>query len=110
MTRYDAGMQHSIATSARVPRFVHPTARRRERRLGLHAGPVFVPAALASVPSGAAAAGPVDAVRTRSRALTVAPVRPVHGGRPRPATAMAWTSSMREGGARRPVAAPAWRA
>lgn len=112
MTRYDADMQHSIGArhAAWPASYVQPTSRARERRLGLHAGPGFTAA-----PSGRTVlrrpdVGPLTALRAPWRSLVVAPARPSAIGRPRPATRMAWTSSDRSGGPRRPSLAPAWRA
>ena len=46
LTRYDADMQHSIAArhAAWPARFVHPSARARERRLGLRPSSAFIAA------------------------------------------------------------------
>jgi hypothetical protein len=105
-------MQHSIvARSAAWPaRYVHPSSLARERRLGLHAGPVFVAAPSRRTVLHHPEVGPLTALRAPWRSLVVAPPRAVTGGRPRPVTAMSWTSSGRGGGPRRPSLAPAWRA
>jgi hypothetical protein len=112
VTGYDAGMQHStVARYAAWPaRYVHPTTRARERRLGLGAGPVFTAAPTSRTVLRRPDVGPLEALRAPWRALVVAPHRPVRSGRPKPATAMSWTSSDRGGGPRRPSLAPAWRA
>jgi hypothetical protein len=112
MTRYDAGMQHSmVARYAAWPaRYVHPTTRARERRLGLHAGPAFTAATSRRTVLRRPAVGPLTALQGPWRALVVAPPRPVRSGRPKPVSAMSWTSSDRDGGPRRPSLAPAWRA
>jgi hypothetical protein len=105
-------MQHSIvARRATWPaRYVHPSSRARERRLGLHAGPVFTAAPGRRTVLRRPDVGPLTELRAPWRALVVAPARPVASGRPRPATTMSWTSSDRGGGSRRPSLAPAWRA
>ncbi len=112
MTRYDAGMQHSIVAryAAWPARYVHPSTKGRQRRLGLVSAPAYTAA-----PSGRTVlhrpdAGPLSALRAPWRSLVVAPSRPAATGRPRPAAAMSWTSSGRAGGPRRPSVAPAWRA
>ena len=112
MTRYDAGMQHSIVAryAAWPARYVHPTTRARERRLGLGAGPVFTAAPSHRTVLRRPDVGPLTALRAPWRALVVAPARPVRSGRPKPVAAMSWTSSDRDGGPRRPSLAPAWRA
>jgi hypothetical protein len=112
VTRYDAGMQHSIVAryAAWPARYVHPSSRARERRLGLHAGPVYVAAPSRRTVLHHPEVGPLTALRAPWRAMVVAPPRPVTSGRPRPVTAMSWTSSDRGGGPRRPSLAPAWRA
>jgi hypothetical protein len=112
MTRYDAGMQHSIAAgSAAWPaRYVHAGTRARERRLGLHAGATFTAAPSNRTVLRCPDVGPLAALRAPWRALVVAPPRPVRSGRPRPTYRMSWTSSDRGGGPRRPSLAPAWRA
>jgi hypothetical protein len=112
MTRYDATMQHSIVArfAAWPARYVHPSTRARERRLGLHAGPVFIAAPSHRTVLRRPDVGPLTALRAPWRALVVAPARPATTGRPRPAAAMSWTSSDRGGGQHRPSLAPAWRA
>jgi hypothetical protein len=105
-------MQHSIAAryAAWPARYVHPSARARERRLGLHAGPVFTAAPSRRTVLRSLDIGPLTALRAPWRAITVAPARPARSGRPRPVELMAWTSSERAAGTRRPAPAPAWRA
>jgi hypothetical protein len=112
MTRYDAGMQHSIvARNAAWPaRYVHPSTRARERRLGLHSGPIYVAAPGRTTVLRRPDVGPLTALRAPWRSLVVAPHRPAVTGCPRPASVMSWTSSDRGGGPRRPSLAPAWRA
>lgn len=110
MTRYDAGMQHSIAAryAAWPARFVHPSSRARERRLGLRSATAFVAASGRRTVLYRPDVGPLTALRASWRALVVAPPRPVASGRPAPAARMRWTSTSRGGGQRRSSVAPAW--
>ena len=112
MTRYDAQMQHSIVARhvAWPARYVHPTTRARERRLGLHAGASFTAAPSRRTVLRRPDVGPLTALRAPWRALVVAPARPIASGRPRPVATFSWTSSDRGGGPSRPSMAPAWRA
>lgn len=112
MRRYDADMQHSIASGfASWPaRYVHPGTRDRERRLGLGAGPVFTPAHAHRTVLHAPDAAPLTALRAPWRALVVAPQRAVASGCPHHPDAMSWTGSGRGSAALRPTVAPAWRA
>ena len=105
-------MQHRIVPrfAAWPARYVVPASRARERRLGLHAGPVYSAAPSRRTVLRSPDAGPLTALRAPWRALVVAPSRRVRNGRPRPVEAMAWTSSDRVAGAHRPTPAPAWRA
>jgi hypothetical protein len=112
LTRYDALMQHSIVARhvAWPARYVHPTTRARERRLGLHAGAPFTAAPSRRTVLRRPDVGPLTALRAPWRALVVAPPRPVTSGRPRPVPGISWSSSDRGGGPSRPSTAPAWRA
>jgi hypothetical protein len=103
-------MQHSIAAryAAWPARFVHPSARARERRLGLRSATAFVAASSRRTVLRRPDVGPLTALRAPWRSLTVAPIRPERSGRPAPATRMRWTSSTRAGGSRRSSVAPAW--
>ncbi len=103
-------MQHSIAArfAAWPARYVHPSARARERRLGLHPASVFVAASARRTVLRRPDVGPLTALQAPWRALTVAPPRPLRSGRPRPATGMAWTRTHRAGGPHRSSVAPAW--
>jgi hypothetical protein len=105
-------MQHSIAArfAAWPARYVHPNTRARERRLGLHAAPVYTAAPYHRTVLHSPDVGPLTALRAPWRALVVAPARAARSGRPRPVAVMAWTSSERGAAARRPSVAPAWRA
>jgi hypothetical protein len=106
-------MAHSIAAkyAARsTARFVRPSSRARERRLGLGAIASFSAAAGHQTDLRGPEAGPY----TRLRAGWRGPrdVRPVaRDGRPRPRVQMHWTRSARSGSGRRPSAATApWHA
>src|SRR3954449_4298729 len=103
-------MDHSIAAkyAARpAARFVRPSTRFRERRLGLRPSGTFkAPGVRATVLHGPAVA-PVTQLRAGWRAIKPAAVRRPHGGRPRPLVVMAWSRSGRTGTARRSGAASA---
>ena len=103
-------MQHSIAArhAAWPARFVHPSARARERRLGLRPSTAFTPASARRTELRRPDLGPLTAVRAPWRALTIAPARRVRSGRPKPASSMLWTSDSRDGSPRRSSVAPAW--
>jgi hypothetical protein len=103
-------MEHSIAakyTARPAARFVRPSTRVRERRLGLRpAGTFRAPGMRATVLHG-----PDIAPLTRLRAgwRSIKPARSDHrrSGRPGPLVTMHWARSGRSGAARRPGAAPA---
>jgi hypothetical protein len=103
-------MQHSIAArfAAWPARFVHPSARARERRLGLRPATMFVAApgrrTLVSRPD----VGPLTALRAPWRSTTIPATPHAGSGRVRRAAGMQWTSSARGGGYRRSSLAPAW--
>ena len=103
-------MQHSIAArhAAWPARFVHPSTRARERRLGLRAAAAFVTAPGRRTVLRRPDVGPLTALRAPWRSLTVAPPRAAASGRPKPATSMLWTSSSRAGSPHRASVAPAW--
>jgi hypothetical protein len=107
-------MQHSIAAkfAARpVARFVRPSARARERRLGLPTGSAFHTATERSPTAAQADVGPLVRLRARWRAIRPAPVRRPSGGPIRRPGAISWSRSARSGAAtRRPgVATAPWR-
>ena len=107
-------MDHSIAAkyAARpAARFVRPSARVRERRLGLRtAGTFRAPGVRTTVLHGAEVA-PLTRLRASWRAIHPARARRQAGGRPRPLVAMEWARSGRPGTVRRPGATSApWRA
>ena len=95
-------MDHSIAAkyAARpAARFVRPSTRFRERRLGLRPSGTFkAPGVRATVLHGPAVA-PVTQLRAGWRAIKPAAVRRPHGGRPRPLVVMALVPfrSLRDG-------------
>ena len=70
-------MQHSIAAryAAWPARFVHPSARARERRLGLVPSPAFIAAPGRRTVLRRPDVGPLTALRAPWRALTIEPVR-----------------------------------
>ena len=105
-------MQHSIVTrhAAWPARYVHAHPRLRERQLGLHRGTAFTAAPARRTVLRQPAVGPLTALRASWRASVIAPNRQASQGRPRPTSAISWTSSDRGGGPRRPSLAPAWRA
>ena len=104
-------MQHSIVTrhAAWPARYVHPGPRVRERHLGLHGSRGFTAAPTQRTVLRRPSVGPLTALRASWRALDIAPARSAGQGRPRPASAISWTSSDRGGGPRRQSLAPAWR-
>jgi hypothetical protein len=110
VTRYDAGMQHSIAAryAAWPARFVQPSSRARERRLGLRTSAAFVTASGRRTVLLRPDVGPLTALRAPWRSLTIATSSPAAGGRIRSAAGMQWTSTTRGGGPRRSSVAPAW--
>jgi len=104
-------MQHSIAAkyAARpAARFVRPSSRARERRLGLRPVPAFVAASAHRTVLRTPDLGPLSAMRAPWRAIRPAPARPRRSGRLGPVAAFTWTGTARQGGSR-PAAAPAWR-
>ena len=111
MKRYDWPMQHSIAAkyAARAAaRFVTPSARARERQLGLRPVHAFVAASARRAVLRTPDLGPLAALRAPWRAIRPAPARRHRSGRVGPVAAFHWTGTARQGGSR-PAAAPAWR-
>ncbi|MFL5778065.1 MAG: hypothetical protein ACJ761_03885 [Chloroflexota bacterium] len=107
-------MEHSITAkyAARpAARFVHPSARARERRLGLRATDTFRAAANRATVLRHAHDAPLAQLRADWRAIRPArPRRPAHG-QPKPLVTMSWARSGRAGTPRRSGAASApWRA
>jgi len=106
-------MERSIAAkyAARpVARFVHPSARARERRLGLRAAGSFQAASARPTVIRRSGGSVLTRLRGGWRAFRAArPVRPTDG-RPRPMIAMHWARSGRATTDRRSSAATApWR-
>jgi hypothetical protein len=106
-------MGHSIAAkyAARpAARFVRPSSRARERRLGLGGSVSFSAVAGLQTQLRSSDAGPYERLRAGWRGPRPAPT--TARGRPvRPAVTMHWARSGRSGRGRRPSAAAApWRA
>jgi hypothetical protein len=106
-------MQHSIAAkyAARpAARFVRPSTRARERRLGLRSSGTFQPASARQTVLRQADLSPLVQLRATWRAVHVArPHRP--SGQLHPAAGMRWAGSGAPGTARRSSAASApWHA
>jgi len=103
-------MDHSIAAryAARpAARFVRPSARVRERRLGLRPSGSFRAPGLRTTDLHGAEVAPLTQLRAGWRAIHPANPRRYASGRPRPLVAMEWARSGRPGTARRPGAASA---
>jgi hypothetical protein len=101
-------MQHSIAAkyAARpAARFVRPSARVRERRLGLRVSGSFQPASARATVLQRNDLPPL--VRLRADWRAVRPARPLHAGRTHPAASMSWARFGRSGVGRRSGAASA---
>jgi hypothetical protein len=106
-------MGHSIAAkyAARpAARFVRPSSRARERRLGLGTQATFVTATPIQTELRGLEAGPYARLRAGWRGPR--PARPiVRDHRARPGVSINWARSGRSGSGRRPSAAPApWHA
>lgn len=92
-------------------RFVSPSAKARERRLGLRGAGSFRPAPARLTILRRPGDGILAQLRGEWRAIRPAPARTETGGRPRPAVTMRWTGAAPAGSARRSSAATApWRA
>jgi hypothetical protein len=103
-------MQHSIAArfAAWPARFVHPSARARERRLGLHPASAFVAAGGRQATLSRPDMGPLTALRAPWRSMIIPASVHSGSGRVRRTADMHWTSSARGGGHRRSSVAHAW--
>ena len=106
-------MEHSIAAkyAARpAARFVRPSTRVRERRLGLRpSGSFQAPGTRTTTLHGPEVASRAR-LRAAWRAIQPAAVRRTPSGRPRPAVTMQWARSGYTGSAKGPGAASApWR-
>ena len=112
MTRYDADMQHSLGAlrGAWPARYVHPSARARERRLGLGAGPRFVPAPSRHTVLRRPEMAPLTELRAAWRSPVIEADRAGGLLRPSQPATMSWTRTDRGAGPRRASVATAWRA
>ena len=103
-------MDHSIAAkyAARpAARFVRPSTRVKERRLGLRAsGSFYAPGVRATVLRSSEIA-PLTRLRAGWRAIHPAVSSRHRSGRPRPLVTMEWARSGQPGSPRRPGAASA---
>ncbi len=103
-------MDHSIAAryAARpAARFVRPSARVKERRLGLRPVGTFRALDRRSTVLYASDAAPLVRLRASWRAIHPAVPKRALDGRPRPQVIMVWTRSGRAGTVRRPGATSA---
>jgi hypothetical protein len=105
-------MQHSLAAlhGAWPARYVHPTPRARERRLGLGAGPRFQPAPSRHTVLRQSEMGSLTELRAMWRSPVIEADRAIAATGSRQAVRMSWTRTDRGAGPRRPSVAPAWRA
>ncbi|HEY4754132.1 MAG TPA: hypothetical protein VIH37_12665 [Candidatus Limnocylindrales bacterium] len=105
-------MQHSLAAlrAAWPARFVHPSPRARERRLGLGTGPRFVPAPSRHTVLRHTEMGPLTELRATWRTPVIEADRAAALVRPRQAVTMSWTRAGHGVRPRRASVAPAWRA
>src|SRR3954470_7571775 len=104
-------MQHSITARYAVrpaALFVRPSARARERRLGLGAAVSFVPAPVRPTVLRRGSP-PLSELRGRWRAGRTVRRAVVASGLLRPTYTIHWSRAVRQGGSRRTSAAPAWR-
>ncbi len=107
-------MDHSIAAkyAARpAAHFVRPSARTKERRLGLHPTGQFRSSAERATVLRRPDLAPLVSLRGRWRSIQPAASAPAADGPPRPRVSMTWSRSGRAGVVRRTSAATApWRA
>ena len=108
-----AGMEHSIAAkyAARpASRFVPPSSRARQRRLGLRSSDAFRPATSRAAELRTPDRGPIVALRASWRTIRVAAPRRATSGLLRAAVTIQWARPERSSATRRPSAAMApWR-
>lgn len=106
-------MERSIAAkyaTRPVPRFVRPSARLRESRLGLGGGATYRSGSTRGSHLGLHVGSALTHLRGGWRAFRAAGVRRTKSGRPRPVVAMRWAGSALASGVRRTSAATApWR-
>ena len=103
-------MDHSIAAkyAARpAARFVRPSTRVRERRLGLRPSGSFTAPGVRSTVLHGPEAAPLARLRAGWRAIHPAVTKRHRSGRPRPLVAMEWARSGRPGAIRHRGAASA---
>jgi hypothetical protein len=103
-------MDHSIAAryAARpAARFVRPSTRVREARLGLHAAGSFRAPGLRTTVLHGPEVAPLAQLRAGWRSIHPAVSKRARGGRPRPLVTMEWARSRGTGTAKRPGAASA---
>jgi hypothetical protein len=103
-------MDHSIAAkyAARpAARFVRPSTRVRERRLGLRPSGSFTAPGVGSTVLHGPEVASLARLRASWRAIHPAVTKRHRSGRPRPLVAMEWARSGRPGAVRRPGAASA---
>ena len=107
-------MERSIAAryaARQTARFASPSARARERRLGLRGAGSFRPATTRMTVLRRPGGSILAHLRGDWRAIRAASPRRAVGGLPRPSVAYEWTGSNIAGATRRSIAAPApWRA
>lgn len=107
-------MERSIAAryaARQTARFVNPSARARERRLGLRGAGSFRPASTRLTVLHRPGDSVLAQLRGDWRAIRAARPRREPDGRPRPAVAIRWTGSAVAGPTRRSSAATApWHA
>lgn len=104
-------MDHSIAAkyAARpAARFVRPSTRVRERRLGLRPSGSFHAQGLRSTELHGPELAPLARIRASWRAIQPAVSRRQRSGRPRPLVIMEWARSGRPGTARPGAASAPW--
>lgn len=107
-------MQHSIAarlTARPAARFVRPSGRDRERRLGLRRGPAFQPAVARQTVLRRAERGPALSLASRWSSVLPAHKDRPEPGLPRPSVTMHWArSGGTRAGRRASAAAAPWHA
>jgi hypothetical protein len=106
-------MERSITAryaARQTARFVSPSARERERRLGLRGAGSFRPASTQLTVLRRPGDNVLAQLRGDWRAIRPSPSKVQTDGRPRPAVVMRWTGSAASGPTRRSSAATApWR-
>ena len=105
-------MQHSLGAlrGAWPARYAHPSARARERRLGLGGGARFVPAPSRHTVLRHPEMAPLTELRAAWRSPVIEAGRAVALVWPSRSATMSWTRTDRGAGPRRASVATAWRA